>query len=187
MARRWKRYKFAASISGGAAAANSPLDRYAQYKAGKIKPEYVRDPESLPKGEVLKYILPFGKDLSTGQQYQVTMSQRVQDKLSTLVGNTSVFNHAAGTVAPENILVNLSFEPARAIIRQKGGNKTDEFSKITGQKYKKSATNDSYVVPFGRTGTVRQTDQASTITAALTQADNIKASASFTPERFRRI
>lgn len=133
------------------------------------------------QGEVYVAILPFAV-AGTNNFVAVPLSRRAFDA-NPISGKKATFGWKT-VAAGETADYRRNFEPAKAIIRAKGGEQT-QISKITGRKYKTKSgpTQQGYVYPFGRIGTGTESAAQKAILAAVKETHSI----SFKPEVYREV
>lgn len=159
--------------------ANSALAKYANFAAGKVHINIVRDAGSLP-GELIQFgIQPFGYASIDANKTMVVGSKRANQGISTYF-DLGILNHLVGGGGQ----IRVGFQPARAIVLDvTSQSTTSETSKITGIKYKKKAAK-SLTYPFGAgTGTDEKFEMD--VRAKLVASLNSKqpdASITFKPE-----
>lgn len=122
---------------------------------------------------VIIAVVPFGYDLpgsSTG--YRVKSNTRNRGQLGTAVG-------ARATTTLTDAVLGAGFTPAKVKMKVVTGT-TVATSEITGRRYLKT-NGESYLHPYGQTGTEKEYEAFEAIVAAATGANR---RFSYSPERF---
>jgi hypothetical protein len=157
MAKRFSRLKYGLDMlrtpNSTAAAPDAPTGtvarRFQDYKAGKVKPTYVRDAASKP-GEILKVsVLPFHFGGVANTELIVAQSKRA-DERPELAGVQTACNQVTANFTLHT--KGGKFRPAKATVFDFGTTSTAELSQITGIRYSKKAGN-SYTFPYGASAT----------------------------------
>lgn len=184
MTKRFSRYNFALKAVDGAPPAGSPAAKYKDYKAGVTKPNYVRDPSSLP-GELIQVgLAAFGAGFSA--KYAVQYSNRAKLRMTDTGVNNAVLEHIE--TVPSDAIINPGFSPAKAVVQTRGTGSTPEPSQITGVSYKKPAGAASYTYPFGKGAETGEKSVFLGVVSAIREAvetANVRNSVSFQPETWR--
>lgn len=144
------------------------LDRPISERYGNVGTGQERSPS------VLIAIVPFGVDLPAGTTgYRVRSNQRNRAQLSSAIG-------ARASTTLTDAVFSPGFTPAKVKMKVVTGS-TRATSDVTGRPYKKY-TGESYMHPFGQTGTEKEFEAFENIVAAATGTNR---RFSYAPERFK--
>ena len=187
MPKRFSRYQFALKANKGEATANSPLQKYKDYKSGANTVSYTRDPNSNPGGFTPIYLIPFGE--SEDIYYLNQISDRSVAKLA-LVGGANELNYILpAAIAAQTTTESSKYTPAAITVFDPSGLTTSPPSQITGVRYKKIG-GASYTFPFGKDAAATGANatfkgRAKELKEAATTGSNSTNTATFRPEILR--